>query len=322
MAARAGATIADAEFVQFHPTAIDCDIDPAPLASEALRGDGAILVDRSGRRFMTGQHPDLELAPRDIVARAVFTEVAAGRGAFLDCRAAIGAEFPSRFPTVYDKCRAAGIDPVAEPIPVVPAEHYHMGGVLTDAHGAASVPGLWAIGEVAATGLHGANRLASNSLLEAVVFAYRAAQAIGADLTPSPLAARPVPELEHITWPDAAPDDVRDTIHAAIRQIMHRHVGVVRDGDGLRTALSDLATLEASAAGDLEIANMVLAARFIAEAALRRKESRGAHYRSDFPLPNTSRAKRSSITLAGLGLRDAIAARGVLSEIANAGKRI
>ncbi len=180
MAARAGAMIADAEFVQFHPTAIDVGLDPAPLATEALRGEGATLVNACGERFMTTLDPRAELAPRDVVARAVFTEIAAGRGAFLDCRTAIGDRFASAFPTVFALCRKAGVDPARELIPVAPAAHYHMGGIATDARGRSSVPGLWAVGEVASTGLHGANRLASNSLLEAVVFAARAAQDIGA----------------------------------------------------------------------------------------------------------------------------------------------
>ena len=179
MAARVGAVVADAEFVQFHPTALDVGADPAPLATEALRGEGATLVNRQGERFMLRSDPRGELAPRDIVARGVFQEIAAGRGAFLDCRAAIGAHFAEAFPTVYAHCRAAGIDPVTELIPVAPAAHYHMGGIATDARARTSVAGLWAIGEVASTGLHGANRLASNSLLEAIVFGARAAADIG-----------------------------------------------------------------------------------------------------------------------------------------------
>lgn len=131
-AARAGAVVADAEFVQFHPTALDVGLEPAPLASEALRGEGALLINSNGRRFMRDVAPEAELAPRDIVARAVFAEIEAGRRVFLDCRQAIGAHFPDAFPTVYAHCKAAGIDPVTEPIPVAPAEHYHMGGIATD----------------------------------------------------------------------------------------------------------------------------------------------------------------------------------------------
>src|SRR5262249_52510770 len=178
IAARAGAVLAGTEFVQFHPTAIAVGSDPAPLASEAIRGEGAILVNRAGGRFMQAVHPQGELAPRDIVARGVFAEIAAGRGAFLDARAAVGARFPDRFPTVYASCVKAGIDPVHEPIPVAPAAHYHMGGVVPDARGRTSLACLWAAGEVAATGVHGANRLASNSLLEALVFAARVAEDI------------------------------------------------------------------------------------------------------------------------------------------------
>ena len=158
IAARAGATIADAEFVQFHPTAINVGRDPAPLATESLRGEGALLINGRGERFMRALHPDAELGPRDIVARGVYREVMSGRGAFLDCRK-IGPEFPARFPTVFAACEAAGLDPRREPIPIAPAAHYHMGGVYTDANGRTTIEGLWACGEVASTGAHGANRL-------------------------------------------------------------------------------------------------------------------------------------------------------------------
>ncbi|MHA1189762.1 MAG: L-aspartate oxidase, partial [Alphaproteobacteria bacterium] len=178
IAARAGAMIADPEFVQFHPTAVDIGLDPAPLATEALRGEGALIIDRAGKRFMLDIHPDGELAPRDIVARAVHEAAASGEGAFLDCRSAIGDKMPDRFPTVYAACMAGGIDPVSQLIPIAPAAHYHMGGVHVDGVGRSSVTGLWACGEVACTGAHGANRLASNSLLEAVVFAARIAEDI------------------------------------------------------------------------------------------------------------------------------------------------
>src|SRR5215470_7657728 len=178
IAARAGAVIADPEFVQFHPTAIMVGRDPAPLATEALRGEGASLINDAGERFMQATHPLAELAPRDIVARGVFAEIAAGRGAFLDAREALGARFAEKFPTVYASCIAAGIDPATQPIPIAPAEHYHMGGIAVDERGRTSIDGLWAGGEVSCTGAHGANRLASNSLLEAVVFAARIAEDI------------------------------------------------------------------------------------------------------------------------------------------------
>src|SRR5476649_1742707 len=162
MAARAGALIADPEFVQFHPTAIAVGRDPAPLATEALRGEGAVLIDDRGTRFMANVHKDAELAPRDIVARAIHRQIVSGQNVFLDCRTAIGASFADHFPTVYGACIAADIDPARQPIPVAPAAHYHMGGIASDAVGRSSLPGLWVVGECAATGLHGANRLASN----------------------------------------------------------------------------------------------------------------------------------------------------------------
>src|SRR5258706_9206380 len=185
IAARAGAIIADPEFVQFHPTAIMVGRDPAPLATEALRGEGAALINDKGERFMLARHPLAELAPRDIVARGVFAEIEAGRGAFLDAREALRAHFAERFPTVYASCMAAGIDPAKQPIPVASAAHYHMGGISVDTRGRTSVRSLWAGGEVSSTGAHGANRLASNSLLEAVVYAARIAEDIGG----SPIAA-------------------------------------------------------------------------------------------------------------------------------------
>ncbi len=189
IAARAGAVIADPEFVQFHPTAIMAGRDPAPLATEALRGEGATLINDKGERFMQARHPLAELAPRDIVARGVFAEIAAGRGVFLDATSALGARFAEKFPTVYASCLSAGIDPATQPIPVAPAAHYHMGGIAVDWHGRSSLQGLWAGGEVSSTGAHGANRLASNSLLEAVVYAARIAEDIGGSTIAS---ARPL----------------------------------------------------------------------------------------------------------------------------------
>src|ERR1700687_5713711 len=167
IAARAGAVIADPEFVQFHPTAIMVGRDPAPLATEALRGEGATLINDRGERFMLARHRLGELAPRDVVARGVFAEIAAGHGAFLDAREALGAHFAEKFPTVYASCMAAGIDPAKQPIPVAPAAHYHMGGIAVEHHGRTSLKGLWAGGEVSSTGAHGANRMESKYLLQA-----------------------------------------------------------------------------------------------------------------------------------------------------------
>jgi L-aspartate oxidase len=293
-AARTGAVIADAEFVQFHPTAIDADIDPAPLASEALRGEGAILVNAAGERFMKRLHPDAELAPRDIVARGVFAEIAAGRGAFLDCRASIGARFPEAFPTVYAHCRAAGIDPVNGLIPIAPAAHYHMGGIATDVRGRTTVEGLWAVGEVASTGLHGANRLASNSLLEAAVFGARVASDIATLVAHT--GSAPAPRTYRVKGSPAA-SARREALLARLRHTMTADVGVIRDAASLASALAVLRGIEKEAESDSMIANMAITAQFVTGAALLRKESRGAHYRSDFPEAAEGPGRRSHLTL-------------------------
>ena len=278
LAALAGAAIADPEFVQFHPTAIDVGRDPAPLATEALRGEGAVLIDAHGRPFMRAHHEMADLAPRDVVARAVAArrEAAkhagggdAGGGAWLDARAAVGERFPHEFPAVFKACMAAGLDPRVQPIPVAPAVHYHMGGVWTDLDGRTSVAGLFAAGECASTGVHGANRLASNSLLEAAVFgarAGRAAAAVRRGGRPAILPTEPAPAL---------PDDALQ----ALRRAMDRGAGVARDAEGLNLLLNEIAALEAAYGQALEL----VAARLVAEAALARSHSRGAHFRRDFP---------------------------------------
>jgi len=298
MAARLGAVIGDAEFVQFHPTAINVGSDPAPLATEALRGEGATLVNAAGERFMLRLDPRAELSPRDIVARGVFAEITAGRGAFLDCRGAIGDRFATSFPTVYAHCIDAGIDPARQLIPVAPAAHYHMGGIATDARGRTSVPGLWVVGESASTGLHGANRLASNSLLEAIVFGARVADDIrGLDGN-----ARRAPTVDLKRCEGAARFIAphRDAAIARLRQTMSSHVAVERTADGLAKALNVLHEIEHSANGDAVLANMALAARFIAASALKREESRGAHARSDFPVTDPALAHRSFLTLSDI----------------------
>jgi L-aspartate oxidase len=291
MAARAGAVIADPEFVQFHPTAFAFGRDPAPLATEALRGEGATLINASGERFMLKAHPLAELAPRDIVARAVHAEIAAGRGAFLDCRTAIGERFADEFPTVYAACRAADIDPARQPIAVAPAAHFHMGGVLTDKNGRTSLGGLWACGETASTGAHGANRLASNSLLEAIVFGARVAEDIGKRL-PSASVKTPVVEED---GPGSAALDAGDV--ARLRHTMSAAVGVVRDRAGLERALAAIAGLEKRARAP-RFHNMLTTAKLVAAAALARTESRGGHYRADFPDSDPAWQHRTFMTLA------------------------
>jgi L-aspartate oxidase len=290
IAARAGAVIADPEFVQFHPTAIMVGRDPAPLATEALRGEGATLVNSHGERFMQARHPLAELAPRDIVARAVFAEIAAGRGAFLDARTALGTRFAGKFPTVHASCTAAGLDPATRPIPVAPAAHYHMGGIAVDARGRTSIDGLWAAGEVSSTGAHGANRLASNSLLEAVVYAARIAEDIAGRAIPSParLPEALVPARSAATEPAA---------EARLRAMMSSHVGVIREADDLGEAVRNFAALERSAPG-IALRNMATAALLVAASAFARRESRGAHFRSDHPAETPALAHRTMTTLA------------------------
>jgi len=264
LAARAGAVLRDLEFVQFHPTAIAIGRDRMPLATEALRGEGAILVNARGERFMDAI-PGAELAPRDIVANAVFRQIIAGEQVFLDTRPILGQAVHTRFPGFSALCTLGGLDPANQAIPIRPAAHYHMGGVKVGASGQTTVPGLWACGEVASTGLHGANRLASNSLLEAVAqsgwiaediksgTAFKAARLEQARRTPS-----------------------MGQAHASLRRQMDRDVGVVRDAAGLQRAIHDCWFALTENAQDA-----TLAALLIAVSAERRHESRGAHQRAD-----------------------------------------
>lgn len=279
LAARAGAVLSDLEFVQFHPTALDTGSFPLKLISEAVRGEGATLIDENGDRFMANVR-GAELAPRDVVARAVWQHMAAGHRVFLDARCLQDIDFTRRFPAVSRLCREAGIDPVTQPMPVRPAAHYHMGGISVDRRGRTSIDGLWACGEVACTGLHGANRLASNSLLEAVVSSGWVAEDIAAAVP----AKRRYPK---------SPDEIIDSDPTLVRPILSRAAGVLRDGGGLRTAaraLYPLATSQQAASDPAIVALMIVIA------ALRREESRGAHARTDFP-ERASRAKRATLRL-------------------------
>jgi L-aspartate oxidase len=277
IAHRADVTLADMEFVQFHPTALDTPENPLALISEAVRGEGAILVNDRGERFMKGVHRLLELAPRDVVARAIFREQKKSR-VYLDARK-MGRGFRKRFPGIFALCQARGLDPAKRLIPVTPAAHYMMGGVVTDLNGRSSLKRLSAVGEVARTGVHGANRLASNSLLEGLVFAERVAR----DLAGAPrLGSLPVvkkwsvPVLEDRGAAQVAADRVRE--------VMWQYAGIARTASGLRTAVVELILIEQRLpTGATEELNLVQTARLIVEGALRRKESRGGHYRSDFP---------------------------------------
>jgi L-aspartate oxidase len=280
LAARAGADMVDLEFIQFHPTALDSKSFPLKLISEAVRGEGAILIDERGDRFMANA-PGAELAPRDVVARAVWRHLAAGHRVFLDARNVAGLDVARRFPTITALCREAGIDPVTQPIPIRPAAHYHMGGIAVDQRGRTSVDGLWACGEVASTGLHGANRLASNSLLEAAVCGGWVAR----DVAATAATRRRPPRLPESSALRSDP--------ASVRPILSRAAGVLRDGDGLRAAARALYPLAVSqqAASDPAIVGLM-----IVMSALRRRESRGAHARTDFP-EHADTARRSMLRL-------------------------
>ena len=282
IAHRAGVTLADMEFVQFHPTALDTRENPLALISEAVRGEGAILVNSQGVRFMKGRHRLAELAPRDVVARAIFREQKKGP-VFLDARK-LGERFAERFPGIFSLCKARGIDPRSDLIPVTPAAHYMMGGVVTDLRGRASAARLYAVGELARTGVHGANRLASNSLLEGLVFAERVAR----DLSSVNEVGKP-PAIPKWRVPPLADRGAAQVAADEIRAVMWEHAGIARTARGLRTALERLEDIgRRLPVGATEEINMLQTAQLVVEAALLRKESRGGHYRADYP-----RAKRT-----------------------------
>ncbi|MDH6298376.1 L-aspartate oxidase [Agrobacterium fabrum] len=280
LAARAGAILADMEFVQFHPTALSSPRRPLALVSEAVRGEGALLLNENGERFMAAV-PGAELASRDIVARAIDREILRGGEVFLDARQALGSGFASRFPSIDLLCREAGIDPARELVPVRPAVHYHMGGVATDNKGRSSVRGLWVAGETACTGLHGANRLASNSLLEAAAMGMRAAQ----DITGRPApAVRSAAAVSPNATADFSPADI-----AAVRPIVSRHLGIVRHAAGLAEAIRDLLPL---AERNGPASDPAVVALSIAVFAALRRESRGAHFRDDFSQKDAKAMRR------------------------------
>ena len=281
LAAKAGAVMADLEFIQFHPTALDSASSPLKLVSETVRGEGAILVNERGGRFMADVL-GAELAPRDVVARAVWRQMAEGHRVYLDARELPGLDFPRRFPVITGFCHAAGIDPVSQPIPIRPAAHYHMGGIAVDIHGRTSIEGLWACGEAACTGLHGANRLASNSLLEAAVCGRFVAENIKG--TAQSLRQKKTHQGDYSS-------DAGDL--APVRKILSRAAGVLRDSHNLERAVAELLKIaleNGKSNGPAMIGLMIVVA------ALRRQESRGAHARTDFP-GRLAHARRSHLRL-------------------------
>lgn len=295
-ALRAGAVMADLEFYQFHPTALVTSGNF--LISEAVRGEGAVLRDATGHRFMPDVHPDAELAPRDVVARGIAATMAkqGGRPVALDATA-LGANFlATRFPGIDGAVRASGIDWSREAVPVAPAAHYWMGGIATDLDGRTSIPGLLAVGEVARTGVHGANRLASNSLLEGAVFGHRAAVALDADLTSAASfgAAAPTPPSHAETSSDTE-EAIPPFSREALQHLLWTNAGLHRSADALSSALRtlerwDSPNLPASTVDELENRNLLTLAGALVTAALARTESRGAHTRTDYPALDATKA--------------------------------
>jgi len=319
MAYEAGAELADMEFVQFHPTALNLEGAPRFLLSEALRGEGGVLRNAEGRRFMPRYHESAELAPRDVVTRSIVSEMerTATRTVFLDMTAFDVHHLRRRFPKIYETCLRYGLDLAREPIPVSPAAHYQMGGVRTDLEGRTTVPGLYAAGEVACTGVHGANRLASNSLLEGLVFGARAGRAAAVDLK----GARPAPQPSALPEPEELSPEELGRLSAAslavrkrVRRLMWERVGILRSRHSLTRSLSEFEQI-ARARLRPSPRNFLTVATLIARAALWREESRGGHYRVDFPARDDEQWRVHSVIQKDSGISSSEAVDFSTSEI-------
>ena len=320
LAARARAQLADLEFMQFHPTALVPKVESTgarlPLLTEALRGAGARLLDARGTPFMSREHPLGDLAPRDVVARAIWRRRAAGETVVLDLRPVLAEYGEDAFPQALALCREAGYEPLRSPVPITPAAHYHMGGVSTNECGQTSIPGLWACGEVASTGMHGANRLAGNSLLEALVSGHRVADQLRRGIASRPgRAPRTGASSLALHRPGGEP---LESLRERSRTLMSRHVGIIRHGGDMSRAAVMLERLQEEFEARCfpaapvhphdferirswsELGNMLLVSRLVTLAALRRRESRGAHFRSDFPHPRRNWLHRQVTTVADL----------------------